>query len=220
MQALLSILPISQIPSLPSCVRYISSLLPIEEIFGLEHPSLKAPPVEDKRTWRGPRNPAATPSTESDTVKKPGDTRTWTPMDIMQAYANKKGWVTAKAGRPDVNRAGNAILRDVAENRVRWTFWPPEYTPSMTRTYGLWIIDPLENDDQRGEDDDEVESVSGDEEDDGLSMRGEDDRLVNNDAGSDESGSSVRAATSHFGVLELDDDDESEGEGHDNFPIS
>jgi hypothetical protein len=108
MQALLSILPISQIPSLPSCVQYISSLLPVEEIFGLEHPSLKAPPVEDKRTWRGPRNPAATPSTESDTVKKPGDIRTWTAMDIMQAYANKKRWVTAKAGRPDVNRAGNA----------------------------------------------------------------------------------------------------------------
>ena len=29
-------------------------------------------------------------------------------MDILTAYANKKGWVTAKAGRPDVNRAGNA----------------------------------------------------------------------------------------------------------------
>lgn len=29
-------------------------------------------------------------------------------MDILTAYADKKGWVTAKAGRPDVNRAGNA----------------------------------------------------------------------------------------------------------------
>lgn len=32
----------------------------------------------------------------------------WTAMDIMTAYADRKGWVTAKAGRPDVNRAGNA----------------------------------------------------------------------------------------------------------------
>ena len=29
-------------------------------------------------------------------------------MDVLAAYAGKKGWVTAKAGRPDVNRAGNA----------------------------------------------------------------------------------------------------------------
>lgn len=29
-------------------------------------------------------------------------------MDILTAYANLKGWVTAKAGRPDIHRAGNA----------------------------------------------------------------------------------------------------------------
>jgi hypothetical protein len=32
----------------------------------------------------------------------------WTAMDVLTAYADKKGWVTAKAGRPDVGRAGNA----------------------------------------------------------------------------------------------------------------
>ncbi|CCM03111.1 uncharacterized protein FIBRA_05231 [Fibroporia radiculosa] len=29
-------------------------------------------------------------------------------MDVLTAYALKKGWLTAMAGRPDVNRAGNA----------------------------------------------------------------------------------------------------------------
>ena len=29
-------------------------------------------------------------------------------MDVLTAYAEKKGWVTAKAGRPDVGRAGNS----------------------------------------------------------------------------------------------------------------
>jgi hypothetical protein len=29
-------------------------------------------------------------------------------MDVLTAYADKKGWVTAKAGRPDVGRAGNS----------------------------------------------------------------------------------------------------------------
>jgi hypothetical protein len=29
-------------------------------------------------------------------------------MDVLTAYADKKGWVTAKAGRPDIGRAGNS----------------------------------------------------------------------------------------------------------------
>lgn len=33
---------------------------------------------------------------------------TWTAMDILVAFANARSWVTAKAGRPDVHRAGNA----------------------------------------------------------------------------------------------------------------
>lgn len=72
-------------------------------------------------------------------------------MDIMIAYANKRGWMTAQAGRPDVSRAGNAstcrvpsasfsdcrsfgltaplvllpvVMRALAEGRIRWAFWP------------------------------------------------------------------------------------------------
>ena len=30
-----------------------------------------------------------------------------TVMDVLTSFAEKKGWITAKAGRPDVNRAGN-----------------------------------------------------------------------------------------------------------------
>lgn len=32
----------------------------------------------------------------------------WTAIDVLTAYADVKGWVTAKAGRPDIHRAGNA----------------------------------------------------------------------------------------------------------------
>ena len=71
--------------------------MPLEEVFGLAHPSLDAPLVEDKRTWREGTAPAPLMKCKQ-----------WTAMDIMTAYANKKGWVTAKAGRPDINRAGNA----------------------------------------------------------------------------------------------------------------
>lgn len=72
--------------------------LPLEQIFKLNHPSLAEEPVEDKRTWRD----GTRPSIEK---KK---TPLWTTMDVLMAYADQKGWVTAQAGRPDVGRAGNA----------------------------------------------------------------------------------------------------------------
>ena len=97
LQVLSAILPISQISSLPSCVQLAACLMPLEEVFGLLHPSTYEPPAEDKRTWREGTVLPPSPRGEQ-----------WTAMDIMTAYANKKGWVTAKAGRPDVNRAGNA----------------------------------------------------------------------------------------------------------------
>ena len=48
------------------------------------------------------------PSASAGVNEQPQKELVWTAMDILTAYANKKGWVTAKAGRPDVNRAGNA----------------------------------------------------------------------------------------------------------------
>ena len=55
---------------------------------------------EDKRTWRGGRE-------REDTGGKGGKGVVWTAMDVLVAFALKKGWVTAKAGRPDIHRAGN-----------------------------------------------------------------------------------------------------------------
>jgi len=78
----------------------------------------------------------------------------WTAMDILTAYATKKGWVTAQAGRPDVHRAGNAILRALAEGRIRWAFWPPGTPTEVVSAHqeegcGIWIaqeIDETEED--------------------------------------------------------------------------
>jgi len=39
---------------------------------------------------------------------KHADRLNWTAMDILTAHADAKGWVTAKAGRADVHRAGNS----------------------------------------------------------------------------------------------------------------
>ena len=54
--------------------------------------------AEDKRTWREPKAQVQSEKLEP----------AWTAMDVLIAYAGAKGWVTAKAGRPDINRAGNA----------------------------------------------------------------------------------------------------------------
>lgn len=96
MQVLSGILPISKISAIPACINYISQLLPLERVYNLSHPVSSEVPVEDKRTWREGMQPPK---------PKPAQ---WTAMDILTAYANVKGWVTAKAGRPDVHRAGNA----------------------------------------------------------------------------------------------------------------
>ena len=92
------ILPISQMPAIPSSVFYALQYLPLENIFQLEHPAEKDAIIEDKRTWRdGKRLNAAPAHTPQE----------WTTMDVLSAFAVKKGWITAKAGRPDINRAGN-----------------------------------------------------------------------------------------------------------------
>ena len=86
--------------AVPSCVHLAAQFLPLERIFNLVHPATREPLAEDKRTWR-------------DGMKQEGPIRSpdqlnWTAMDILTAYADAKGWVTAKAGRPDVHRAGNS----------------------------------------------------------------------------------------------------------------
>lgn len=96
-------LPISRVSAVPACISYAANLLPLEEIYNLKHPSTKEAPVEvdleHKRTWRANHKPKEL---------KHEQPAVWTATDILAAYADAKGWVTAQAGRPDVHRAGNA----------------------------------------------------------------------------------------------------------------
>lgn len=95
-QVLCGILPISRISAVPACIHFAATLLPMEQILALSHPN-SSESAQDKRTWRE----GMTPSSGSTNVQ------TWTAMDVLVAHANAKGWVTAKAARPDVHRAGN-----------------------------------------------------------------------------------------------------------------
>ncbi|CAA7265899.1 unnamed protein product [Cyclocybe aegerita] len=136
MQVLSGILPISRVSAVPACIYHASQFLPLERIYNLVHPATKVHPVEDKRTWRE--------GMKTEETNKNSTPLSWTAMDILTAYADAKGWVTAKAGRPDVHRAGNAILRAVAEGRIGWAFWPPGTPLDQVASgggpeQGIWI---------------------------------------------------------------------------------
>jgi len=192
LQTLCSILPISQISTIPSCIHYIGSIMPLEEIFRLKHPSLTSEPVEDKRTWRTPRPPSS--------ATKDPDPLKWTAMDIMTASSHKNGWVTAKAGRPDIHRAGNAILRAVAENKVRWAFWPPGYIPTHTKTKGIWITDDHPNIDHF--DDSDMEDDDNHSEEELREQRLSDATSTISEASDSDS---MEVGTSRFSALEIED---------------
>ncbi|XP_037982281.1 guanine nucleotide-binding protein-like 1 [Motacilla alba alba] len=51
----------------------------------------------------------------------------WTAWELCEAWAEKRGYKTARAARNDVARAANALLRLAAEGRLRLCLRPPGY---------------------------------------------------------------------------------------------
>jgi len=168
-QVLAGIVPISRVSAIPACIHYIAQIFPLEQTYRLNHPAAIESAIEDKRTRR-----------EGMPLPKPKLLQ-WTAMDILIACANSRGWVTAKAGRPDIYRAGNAsmgikfmesvtstdclssVLRALAEGRLSWAFWPPGTSSdlvakeSLETNGGIWISgrDNADNESENENDSDE-----------------------------------------------------------------
>lgn len=51
----------------------------------------------------------------------------WSATEICDAYAISRGLYTAKAGRPDTNRAANSILRMALSGQIILTLFPPGF---------------------------------------------------------------------------------------------
>ncbi|KZV83143.1 P-loop containing nucleoside triphosphate hydrolase protein [Exidia glandulosa HHB12029] len=195
LQVLCGILPIARIPSLPSCVHYTAQRLPLEKILNLSHPSGATPASEDKRTWRPEQ--LARRATQGSTERE------WTAMDIMTAFAERNGWMTAKAGRPDVMRAGNALMRALAEGRIKWAFRPPG-DDTETET-GIWIAEPQAKDEEVW-DDGESDGEEGDD-------ASETDSTEKSTPDSEEEEKPAKTFTAgRFGALVEDNDDDDEGD--------
>lgn len=61
-------------------------------------------------------------------IKHPsGENAEWSAIDICEAWAVKRGFLTAKAGRPDVSRAANSILRMALEGQISLCLLPPGF---------------------------------------------------------------------------------------------
>ncbi|KAG6897123.1 hypothetical protein C0992_003977 [Termitomyces sp. T32_za158] len=157
MQVLCGILPISRVSAVPSSIFYAAERLPIERVYGLEHPGLSSTPTVDKRTWRDSTRP------DLGETKPP---RVWTAMNVLIAYATRNRWVTAKA-----------VLRALAEGKIGWAFWPPGTDLDTIRAgigeqgSGIWIQhggleDEVDNDSDESDDDEKivVKSAISDEE--------------------------------------------------------
>ncbi|KAG9089554.1 hypothetical protein FS749_001238 [Ceratobasidium sp. UAMH 11750] len=205
LQVLSNVLPISQIPALPACIRYAGSLMPIEDIFSVDRSMLEPEEVlEDKRTWREGMRP---PNAKDDTEKQG-----WTALQVMGAYATKRGWKTAKAGRPDAMRAGNAMMRSIVEGRVRWSFWPPGSDPPPSKL-GIWSQNgrPHEDEDDAPSSEDERDEVHSEKDESSDHESGEEepeDEQVNEQP-------TAKATIGRFAALGMDDDDDDDNEEED-----
>ncbi|KAG8745900.1 hypothetical protein FRC10_006704 [Ceratobasidium sp. 414] len=205
LQVLSNVLPISQIPALPACIRYTGGLMPIEEIFGVDGSMLESEEVlEDKRTWREGMRP---PKAKDDTGNQG-----WSALRVMSAYATKRGWKTAKAGRPDAMRAGNAMMRSIVEGKVRWSFWPPGSTPPPSKL-GIWLQNgrPPEDEDEAPSSEDEDEKDEAHSDKDAPSDHESDEAGEAEDEQVDEQ-PAAKVTIGRFAALGMDDGDDEDEE--------
>ncbi|CAD5118923.1 DgyrCDS7598 [Dimorphilus gyrociliatus] len=108
LQILSGIYPIAQVREPYSSVGFLSERLDLTKILKLKHPS------DDENC------------------------NEWSAWDVCDAWAAKKGFLTAKAARRDVYRAANHILRLAVEGRICLAFRPPNYTANKS----VWENDP------------------------------------------------------------------------------
>ena len=117
----------------------------------------------------------------------------------------------AKANRWDVNRAGNLVMRAVAEGRIKWAFRPPSSRgDGRTMGEGIWIPDTAEGETQgvqAGGDVLTAPNPDDEDEHEEEEKKQEEDSEIDDDE-------IARKVRFDFGAIEQDEDeDESEEEG-------
>ena len=113
LQVLMGCFPIAQLREPYSTVGYLSQRIPVHKILRLEHPNQEGNKVVDHQ---------------------------WSAYDICEAWAVKRGFLTARAARPDVYRSANHMLRMALDGRTLClAFYPPNFTKEKN---SLWVKHP------------------------------------------------------------------------------
>ncbi|XP_006818416.1 guanine nucleotide-binding protein-like 1 [Saccoglossus kowalevskii] len=108
LQILSGIYPIAQVQEPYSAVGYLAQRIPLSCILKLKHPN-------------------------EDTTERGACAPQWSAYDICDAWAEKRGFITAKAGRNDTYRAANNILRLAVEGRLVLCMSPVGYTAEKAK---------------------------------------------------------------------------------------
>lgn len=183
-QVLGGIIPIQAVETVLS---YVAARLPLERCIRLAD---------------GDTVDAPAPTIDETRPDRPLRARKWTTDDLLASNALAHGFFTAKAGRPDVGRAGAGILRALQSGAIRWAFRPPDGQHEDLE-HGIWL----------GGVHSEVEQAMSDVEEDGRSQASSDGGTVSGSESSDSDEENEPVTTSMaspFAALEVDDGDESE----------
>ncbi|XP_063287408.1 guanine nucleotide-binding protein-like 1 [Pelobates fuscus] len=110
----------------------------------------------------------------------------WTAWDICEAWADKRGYKTAKAARSDTYRAANSILRLAVDGRLCMCMRPPGYTQQKEsweqHPETLEIVAHIQ---AQGHPNDDLSS-GGEEEEEEISSSGEETEERDHDADEEE----------------------------------
>ncbi|KAJ3598537.1 hypothetical protein NHX12_002046 [Muraenolepis orangiensis] len=111
LQILAGIYPVSQLQEPYTSVGYLCERTTFISLLKLKHPSLQD-------------NPKALGEFGTEGMKEPD----WTAWDVCEAWAERRGYKTAKAARNDVYRAANNLLRLAVDGRLCLCLRPPGYS--------------------------------------------------------------------------------------------
>ncbi|WWC65102.1 uncharacterized protein I303_107716 [Kwoniella dejecticola CBS 10117] len=217
-QALAATIPISQIASLPACITFCAKHLPLETIFRIPYTigDGDIDPYAGKRTYRDPKLAEAERLKREEEDKK----ERWTAGKIMEGRAHDRGYLSAKSGRPDINRAANGIMRLLADGKIKWGFDPPGMKGKEGK--GIWLENDTSSipvyDDEKVEEPKDREISTGSEGESESVSEGEEEETEEDEEEESESEHGkpakndkiVSQVGGFFDALGIDDDEEDE----------
>ncbi|XP_061770820.1 guanine nucleotide-binding protein-like 1 [Nerophis ophidion] len=107
LQILAGIYPVSQLQEPYSSIGYLCERTPFLSVLKLKHPNLQDFTTQGDQTSVEP---------------------SWTAWDVCEAWAERRGYKTAKAARNDVYRAANSLLRLTTDGRLCLCLRPRGYS--------------------------------------------------------------------------------------------